>query len=157
MPLRIKNLITLIIAFGCKKETFENYPDRNIAALVVHYRAKVSDMCFPYIRPQENSYKTENRWVTFTNNNGDGIKITTPKYLGFSAHNQYNSDFDAGKKKQQRHATDIKKRNCVNINIDNQQMGVGVDNSWGTMPHKEYRIQSKEMSYHYTISKFSNE
>lgn len=88
---------------------------------------------------------------------GEGIKITAPTYFGFSAHNQYNSDFDAGKKKQQRHTTDIKKRDFVNINIDRQQMGVGGDNSWGAMPHKEYRIQSKEMSYRYTISKFSNE
>jgi beta-galactosidase len=139
------------------KGPFENYQDRNTAALVGNYKATVSDLYFPYIRPQENGYKTENRWVTFTNKDGVGIKITAPKYFGFSAHNQYNSDFDAGHKKQQRHTTDIKKRAFVNINIDDQQMGVGGDNSWGSMPLKKYQIKAKNLSYKYTISKFSNE
>jgi beta-galactosidase len=139
------------------KGPFENYQDRNTAALVGNYKATVSDLYFPYIRPQENGYKTENRWVTFTNDTGEGIKITAPKYFGFSAHNQYNSDFDAGKTKQQRHTTDIPKRDFISINIDHQQMGVGGDNSWGAMPLKEYRITAEKMSYSYTISKIKNE
>ena len=36
------------------------------------------------IPTQENGYKTENRWVNFTNDKGEGIKITAPKYFGFS-------------------------------------------------------------------------
>jgi|UPI000379CA12 hypothetical protein len=43
--------MAIIIAFGCKKERFENYQDRNTAPLIGDYKAKVSDMCFPYIRP----------------------------------------------------------------------------------------------------------
>ena len=135
------------------KGPFENYQDRNTAALVGNYKAKVSALYFPYIRPQENGYKTEVRWVTFTNNNGEGIQITAPNDFGFSAHHQYNNDFDAGKKKAQRHTTDIKTRHFVNINIDNEQMGVGGDTSWGAMPHKEYQIQPKKMTYSYIISK----
>jgi beta-galactosidase len=134
------------------KGPFENYQDRNTAALVGNYKAKVSDLYFPYIRPQENGYKTENRWVTFTNEKGKGIKITAPNYFGFSAHHQYNSDFDAGKKKQQRHNTDIQKRDFVNINIDATQMGVGGDTSWGAMPHAAYQIKAQKMQYSYTIS-----
>jgi hypothetical protein len=41
--------------------------------------------------------------------------------------------------------------------MDNQQMGVGGDNSWSAMPHNKYRIQSKEIFYRFTISKFSIE
>jgi beta-galactosidase len=133
------------------KGPFENYQDRSTAALVGNYKSKVSDLYYPYIRPQENGYRTENRWVTFTNDKGDGIKITAPTYFGFSAHHQYNSDFDAGDKKMQRHTTDIQKRDFVNINIDNQQMGVGGDNSWGSMPHAKYRIKAEETEYFYTI------
>jgi beta-galactosidase len=139
------------------KGPFENYQDRNTAALVGNYKATVSDLYFPYIRPQENGYKTENRWVTFTNDTGEGIKITASKYFGFSAHHQYNSDFDAGKTKQQRHTTDITQRDFISINIDHQQMGVGGDTSWSAMPHKEYRIPAEKMSYSYTISKIKNE
>ncbi|MDG1729158.1 MAG: glycoside hydrolase family 2 TIM barrel-domain containing protein [Algibacter sp.] len=133
----------------------ENYQDRNTSALIQQYEAKVSDLYFPYSRPQENGYKTDTRWIEFTNENGKGIKISSQNYLSFSAHHQYNDDFDAGDKKMQRHTIDIVKRDFVNINIDHKQMGVGGDNSWGAMPHKEYRIQPKNLSFMYTISKIT--
>lgn len=131
---------------------FENYQDRKTAALVGNYKASVLDLYFPYIRPQENGYKTENRWVKFTNKNGEGILITAPKHFGFSAHHQYNSDFDEGEQKNQRHTTDIIKRDFVNINIDAVQMGVGGDNSWGSLPHKKYQIEANKMNFSYVIA-----
>tara|TARA_R110002012_G_scaffold283304_1_gene473497 strand:- start:7540 stop:10695 length:3156 start_codon:yes stop_codon:yes gene_type:complete len=136
----------------------ENYQDRNTAALVGQYTSSVTDLYFPYIRPQENGYKTDTRWVKFTNSSGKGIQVTAKKYFGFSAHHQYNSDFDAGATKQQRHTIDIVKRDFVNINIDMAQMGVGGDTSWGAMPHKEYQIKPSNLSFNYTISNiFTNE
>ncbi|WP_341216754.1 hypothetical protein [uncultured Wocania sp.] len=46
-------------------------------------------MYFPYIRPQENGYKTDTRWVSFTNNAGTGIKVIGTDLILFSAHHQY--------------------------------------------------------------------
>ncbi|MDO6737784.1 glycoside hydrolase family 2 TIM barrel-domain containing protein [Wenyingzhuangia sp. 2_MG-2023] len=147
----IKNEYQNVAWFG--RGPHENYNDRNTAALVGNYEAKVDDLYFPYIRPQENGYKTDVRWVTFTNTNGSGIKIEGLQLLGFSAHHQYNSDFDAGETKQQRHTTDIKKRDFVNINIDYKQTGIGGDNSWSpkALAHKEFRIQPKNITYSYKI------
>lgn len=130
----------------------ENYQDRKTSALVGQYDAAVGDLYFPYSRPQENGYRTDVRWLSFANAAGKGIKITSTDLFSFSAHHQYNDDFDAGESKAQRHTTDIVKRDLVNINIDKAQMGVGGDNSWGAMPHPEYRIQPVEMSFEYTIS-----
>lgn len=129
----------------------ENYQDRNTSALVGLYNASVSDLYFPYIRPQENGYKTDTRWVVFQNKERKGIKISAPQTFGFSAHHQYNDDFDAGDKKAQRHTVDIVKRDLVNINIDYKQMGVGGDNSWGYMAHEQYQIQPKNIKYSYII------
>ena len=131
----------------------ENYQDRKTAALVGKYNATVSDLYFAYIRPQENGYKTDVRWVSFTNSNGKGVKIERPELLSFSAHHQYNDDFDDGDKKIQRHTTDIKKRALVNINIDYGQTGVGGDNSWSPkgLAHDEYRIKSGNLYYSYKI------
>jgi beta-galactosidase len=131
----------------------ENYQDRKTAALVGQYKALVSDLYFAYIRPQENGYKTDVRWITFTNSNGKGIKIEGPKLLSFGAHHQYNDDFDDGEKKMQRHTTDIKKRDLVSINIDYGQSGVGGDNSWSpnAIAHKEYRVNAGDLQYSYTI------
>jgi beta-galactosidase len=93
------------------------------------------------------------RWVTFTNSNGKGIKIERPELLSFSAHNQYNDDFDDGEKKMQRHSTDIKKRDLVNINIDYGQTGVGGDNSWSPqgLAHEKYRVKAGNLEYSYKI------
>ena len=130
----------------------ENYQDLKTAALVGRYQAPVSDLYVPYIRPQENGYRTEIRWVAFRNSNGKGLKITAANHFCFSAHHQYNDDFDPGERKKQRHTTDISKRDFVNINIDKVQMGVGGDNSWGSMPHKEYCIPPGDMAFKYTIA-----
>ena len=129
----------------------ENYQDRKTSALVGLYEAKVEDLYFEYIRPQENGNRTDVRTLSFTNDNGKGILITAPSTFGFSAHHQYNSDFDEGEEKQQRHTFDIPKRDLININIDQSQMGVGGDNSWGLMPHREYQIPATDLFFSYMI------
>ena len=130
----------------------ENYQDRNTSALVGKYSATVSDLYFPYIRPQENGYRTDNRTVRFTNKSGQGIEIVKgTDTFSFSAHHQYNSDFDEGDIKQQRHTTDVPVRDFVNINIDYKQMGVGGDDSWQAQPHDKYKIFPNNLNYTYSI------
>ncbi|MCW5516411.1 glycoside hydrolase family 2 TIM barrel-domain containing protein [Muriicola sp. Z0-33] len=130
----------------------ENYQDRNTSALVGLYNAKVKELYYPYIRPQENGNRTDIRTVSFTNDNGKGIIISAGQPFEFSAHHQYNSDFDEGPTKNQRHTYDIPERDLININIDYKQMGVGGDNSWGLMPHKEYQILPTDLSYSFIIT-----
>ncbi|MFD2725177.1 glycoside hydrolase family 2 TIM barrel-domain containing protein [Hyunsoonleella rubra] len=129
----------------------ENYQDRKTSQFVGNYKASVSELYYPYIRPQENGYRTDIRWVTFTNAEGKGVKIMGPEFLSFSAHHQYNSDFDAGETKQQRHTIDIIERDLVNINIDHAQMGVGGDTSWWTRPLEQYQIKAIDQSFSYFI------
>lgn len=135
----------------------ENYQDRNTGALVGNHSAPVEDLYFAYIRPQENGYKTDVRIVAFTDMTGNGLQIVKgSENFSFSAHHQYNSDFDAGMQKQQRHTTDIPKRDLVNINIDHEQMGVGGDDSWHAMPLEKYLIFPDNLSYAYTIAPSSS-
>lgn len=132
----------------------ENYQDRKTSARLGTYTSSVADLYYPYIRPQENGYKTEVRWMSFTDESGNGIRISAQDdLLGFSAHHQYNDDFDEGPTKINRHTTDIVKRDFVNVNVDYKQMGVGGDNSWGLQPHEQYKINSKDkLEYQFLIS-----
>ena len=130
---------------------FENYQDRKTAALVGLYESKVADLYFEYIRPQANGNRTDIRTLSFTNSKGQGIEVFAPQTFGFSAHNQYNSDFDEGMQKKQRHTYDVPKRDLISINIDHSQMGVGGDNSWGYLPRTQYQIQPEDMSFNYII------
>jgi beta-galactosidase len=130
----------------------ENYQDRKTSTLVGSYNAKVEDLYFAYIRPQENGNRSDIRSLTFTNASGKGIEISSRNNLfDFSAHHQYNSDFDAGMTKQQRHTIDIPIRDLVTVNIDYKQMGVAGDNSWGAMAMEKYQIKPEDISFEYVI------
>jgi beta-galactosidase len=130
---------------------WENYSDRNTASFLGVYSSKVADQYVPYTRPQENGYKTDIRWITLTNGDGEGIRIEGIQPLSVSALHNYPEDFDPGLTKKYRHLNDITPRNEVVLCVDLAQRGVGGDNSWGAYPHKQYRLEANEYSYGYVI------
>ena len=135
----------------------ENYWDRKTGAAVGVYRMKVMDLYHPYIRPQENGNRTDVRWVALTNDKGAGLLAVGMPLLSISASHFMNEDFDAGLRKQQRHAYHIKRRDLVTLNLDYKQMGVGGDTSWGdrARPHPEYTLPVKEYSYSLRLRPFT--
>jgi beta-galactosidase len=138
------------------KGPHENYCDRNTSALVDIYESKVKDQYVEYIRPQENGYKTQVRWLTLTNEKGNGVLIEGLPGICFSALHFTNEDLDQGEKKNYKHTTDMIPNDFVSLNIDLAQMGVGGDNSWGAKPHKKYQIPPGNHSYSFRIRAFSN-
>ena len=54
-------------------------------------------------------------------------------------------------KTKQQHPTDIKPRSEVYLQVDYKQRGVGGDDSWGALPHQQYRLLDKKYSYSYII------
>ena len=130
---------------------YENYWDRKTSAFVGIYNSSVEDLYVPYIRPQENGYRTDNRWVKLMDNEGNGIKFTGMPLVSFSALRNPVSDFDPGMEKAQRHTTDIKPKDATYLNIDYKQMGVGGDNSWGAKTWEKYQLKPKNYSYTYFI------
>lgn len=129
---------------------WENYSDRNYSSQLGIYSCKVTDQYVPYTRPQENGYKTDLRWLTLTDNEGNGIRIEGLQPICASALNNWPEDFDAGLSKKNRHTNDITPRPEVVLSVDLAQRGVGGDNSWGALPHEQYRLKAKE--YHYGFS-----
>lgn len=129
---------------------FENYWDRKTAAFVSLHHAKVGELYVPYIRPQENGYRTDNRWITFEDNDGSGLKLEAASTLGFSAHYNTTEDFDAGQHRTG-HTYDIKERDNIYINFDYRQMGVGGDDSWGARALSKYSLDEKGYQYTFYI------
>ncbi|WP_159523799.1 glycoside hydrolase family 2 TIM barrel-domain containing protein [Sunxiuqinia indica] len=130
---------------------WENYNDRNSAASLGIYKSDVADQYYPYIRPQENGYKTDIRWMSLTNKNGNGLKVEGLQPLSGSALYFESADFDPGLTKKQRHAADVHPRSDVFLHIDLEQCGVGGDNSWGAWTHKQYRLEGKAYSYSFVL------
>jgi beta-galactosidase len=138
----------------------ENYVDRKTSADVGLYESTVADQYIPYIRPQENGYKTDTRWLTLTDENGSGILVSGYPLICFAALNNIHDDFESpGKLSAFRkdaitantHTTDVKPRDLVNLNVDLGQMGVGGDNSWGAMIHPQYRLLENRYEYTFRI------
>jgi beta-galactosidase len=125
----------------------ENYQDRNSGAAIGLYRGTVAEQYFPYIRPQENGYKTDVRWVALTNAEGVGLLAAGMPTFSFSALHFLNEDFDPGPEKEQRHTTDLVERDLVALRLDYGQMGVGGDTSWGARPHPQYTLPPQEYAY----------
>lgn len=134
---------------------WENYSDRNTASFMGAYSAKViNQYTRNYIRPQESGYKTDVRWLTLKNAEGQGVKIEGQQPVGFSALNISTEDLDPGKKKSQRHPSDLDldSKEAVYLHLDYKQRGVGGDDSWGRLPHDAYRLLDKQYRYSYIIS-----
>ncbi|WP_281753541.1 glycoside hydrolase family 2 TIM barrel-domain containing protein [Neptunitalea chrysea] len=137
---------------------WENYSDRKWASFIGTYTSTVADeFTWGYIRPQENGYKTDVRWLTLTDDSGNGIKVTGLQALGFSALNVSTESLDPGVTKDQRHTSDVYPEDKVYLHIDYKQRGVGGDNSWGAYPHKEYLLLDDTYEYSYTISLLDNQ
>ena len=131
----------------------ENYIDRNSASLIGLYKNKVSDFYVPYIRPQENGYRTEVRHAIFKSEKREGIMFRSEGLFSFSAHHNPLSDFDPGNKKAQKHTIDIKPKNKTWLHIDYKQTGVGGDNSWDirALANEEYQIKPENCQYTFNL------
>ncbi|HSC53831.1 MAG TPA: glycoside hydrolase family 2 TIM barrel-domain containing protein [Phnomibacter sp.] len=132
---------------------WENYSDRKESSFVGLYNDKVANQYYMgYIRPQESGNKTDVRWFSLTNNNGKGLRIEGVQPICFTATNHSIESLDPGLSKKQQHPTDLVPEKAVQLIIDLNQRGVGGDNSWGALPHDQYRLLGKKYSYSYVIS-----
>ena len=131
---------------------WENYNDRNTASFLGLYSDKVENQFTRnYIRPQENGYRTDVRWLKLTTPGGTGLTIEGIQPICFSALHFKTEDFDPGNTKKQQHPTDLPTRKSVWVHVDLKQRGLGGDNSWGALPHDAYRLMDQTYQYSYVI------
>ena len=144
----------------------ENYCDRNTSAEVGLYESTVGDQYTPYIRPQENGYKTDTRWLTLTDENGNGVLVCGEPVICFAALHNIHDDFESpgniaiyrkDAKTANTHTINVKPRDLVNLNVDLGQMGVGGDDSWGAEIHRQYRLLADKYEYSFRLKPISRE
>ena len=160
---------------------WENYVDRKASTFIDLYQSTVREQYVPYVRPQENGYRTDVAWWALSNDQGRGLLVVAdePKIgLGMSALHMLNEDFDTtagidyeGNSEVEpefridgipevngsKHINDIKERDLVQLNIDLGQRGLGGDNSWGARPQKEYTMSGQKTNlYSFFLVPFKN-
>jgi len=160
LPVELSNLLW----YG--RGPHENYIDRKTSAFVGLYESTVADQYVPYVRPQENGYKTDTRWFSLTDDSGNGILVTGNQLFSFAALHNIHEDFESPKgklsmyrkdaKSANTHTNDVKPRELVKLNVDLGQMGVGGDNSWGAPIHLKYRLLERNYRYSFRIRPIVN-
>ncbi|MDR2139887.1 MAG: DUF4981 domain-containing protein [Tannerella sp.] len=132
---------------------WENYSDRHTSAFVKKYSCTVDELNYDYIRPQENGYRTDVRYVAFTDASGFGLRFeeSVANRICFNARHNPDEDLDPGFGKKQMHPTNVYPRNSLFVNIDLAQTGVGGDDSWGAKPLDKYRLLEETYSYTFLI------
>ena len=142
------------------KGPFENYCDRNSAAIVGHYVQRVEDQYhWGYVRPQESGTKTDIKWMKVTDDNGTGLMITSDAKFSASAlplsRRQLDMSITGGGRREggdQRHSLELKKLACENmrslgktyVNFDLRQTGMACVNSWEALPRPEHRVKGEQ-------------
>lgn len=129
---------------------FENYCDRNTAALVGIYENTVDRMFFPYVRPQESGTRTDVRWAALTDETGTGLLVSGNPYFSFSAL-PYTVDQLDYSTSMFRHPVDLVAQDFIDLNVDYKQMGVGGNDSWGARPLQKYTLYSRAYSFTFRL------
>ncbi|MFB3903896.1 MAG: glycoside hydrolase family 2 TIM barrel-domain containing protein [Acidobacteriota bacterium] len=120
----------------------ETYWDRKTGARFGVYSATIEDLVYPYPRAQQNGNRTDVRWVSFTDADGRGFRVTGPVQFEFTARPYSMQDLAAAT-----HDYQLPRRDFNEILLDHKQMGVGGDNSWGAQVHDEYSLRVQPYSY----------
>jgi len=129
----------------------ESYMDRKSGAAIGVYSGVVADQVHAYVRPQETGNKTDVRWMTLTNDAGEGFLVVGESELNVSAWPYSIRDLERAQ-----HTYELPSRSTVTVNIDHAQMGVGGDDSWGALPHPEYTLPAKPYSYRFRLTPLSS-
>ncbi len=155
-----KNLVKFGMQGGIPKEfnqitwygrgPHETMLDRKSGAAIGIYSCSLKEFIHPYVRPQENSNRTDVRWVAFTNKEGEGLIVVDAggEHLSISAWPYTMEDLEAST-----HNHELSERDFNTINVDLKQQGVGGDIPAMAMLHSEYKLKARNTySYSFLLS-----
>lgn len=99
------------------------------------YETTVKDMYEPFAHPQSNGNRIGLRWLTLTNNEGNGVKVETSGDVAFSL-----TPWTEAELRTARHEWELPTSNRVVAHFDAIQQGLG-NKSCGPGPLSKYEIQ----------------
>ncbi|MGN0201698.1 MAG: glycoside hydrolase family 2 TIM barrel-domain containing protein [Candidatus Cryptobacteroides sp.] len=155
------------------KGPWENYSDRNSAALVGRYRQTVNEQYhYGYVRPQESGTKTGMKFFRVLDSKGTGLEISSDVKFSASAlpfsiaqldcvkdggkpdkadnDNIYGKQLHSLNLKEAAHEND-RSNGVTYVNFDLMQTGVGGVHSWGTWPLEDYLVRPQERDFNFVI------
>ncbi len=129
---------------------FENYIDRNRAAMVGRYRSNADTEClFNYCQPQEHGNRTDTRELILSEQKTALVFNGCPRFE-FSV-----TRFTPADLYQARHPNELIKRSETVLSIDLKQRGLGTG-SCGPQTLPQYEVSEKEYTFtlNFSLNKF---
>jgi hypothetical protein len=121
----------------------ENYSDRNVGTHAGIFKAKTQDQYTPYLRPQFFGNRTDVRWYSVTDAQGNGLLINGTEFLSASASNYDDLEFNSLP-----HMYLAPKLKTPILNIDKVQAPLG-SAACGPGPLDKYLVKPTQ-AYEYT-------
>ena len=125
----------------------ENYPDRKTSAFMGVWDGTVNGMTEEYIKPQSMGERCDVKWVTFTDNKGEGVRFCTGGTFDFSA--LHYTDEELWQTKYKHELSKIHRPEII-LHLDAAMRGLG-NASCGPGPLPKYELQEKNYSYGFVI------
>jgi len=125
----------------------ESYLDKHHSARIGKYLTTVDGLFENYLKPQENGSRYGTDWVTVSNEQGMGLKLTSSnEHFSFNASHYSAEDLEAAG-----HPHELKKRSETIVHADYKMSGVG-SNSCGPELLEKYRLNEKQFNFQLTIT-----
>lgn len=132
------------------KGPHETYWDRQDARVGL-YRGLVSEQYHDYLKPQETGNKEAVRWLALRDANGRGLLAVGCPHLSVNALHETTGDLSFPSQFGNSYRYQLPSRQTVTLNLDWHQRGLGGDNSWGELPHPEFRLTHPPFTYRYRL------
>ena len=132
----------------------ENYIDRNSSAFVGRYASTVTAQYVPYVRPQDCGYKSDVRWVEFTDADGGGVRFGAdrPFFVQALHYGWEDLEFARHRTAQQRFRSPPRPHAEVLLNLDCRQRGLGGESCGPNPPLHEYTFPVEETRWTVTLA-----
>ena len=129
---------------------WDSYRDRKEACFPAIYQSTVSEQYEEYILPQEHGTKQEVRWMSLTNNEGQGLLFVAPDQMAASAVHFRPEDNYTNKDTRKKHTYEFVRCDNAVVNLDAATRGLG-NNSCGSDVMDKYELKAANTAFRFFI------
>lgn len=146
MEFKLKERFDRMRYYGAGPE--ENYIDRDCGARIGVFETTAEDNYSAYLKPQECGNRTKLRWLSVTDETGDGLRFEADGQLLEGSLLPYS----ALEMEHAMLADELPDHPYNYLRILGAQCGVGGDDSWGAPIHEEYLVPGdRKISFSFRI------
>ncbi|MBO7688235.1 MAG: DUF4981 domain-containing protein, partial [Kiritimatiellae bacterium] len=142
MTWRLESSLEKVAYYG--RGPWENYVDRKEGSLFGLWKTTVKDMFVDYMRPQDNGYRCDVRWVALTDAEGKGVRFIGSEPLFVQASHYLWEDlyFARHQLGDERRRAPLVPHDATFLNLDLRQSGFG-DFNKNVLPMEKYRFDAQ--------------